>query len=101
LRGRFARARPRGPRLFALAFHGGIESRKIDPDATGFQGVLGEIERKPIGVVERERHLTLEVFAWLEIAAFIVEDRQPALQRPAEAGFLELEGLGDQGLRTN
>src|SRR6266849_5664338 len=75
-----ARARPRGTRLGPLALHCRVEGTNIDPDAAGLQRVLGEVERKPIGVRERERHLALEVVALLETAAFLVEDCQAALQ---------------------
>ena len=64
----------------------------------GSQRVLGEIERKAIGVVERERGLTLEPIALPEAATLLVEDGEPALQRLAKASFLELERLCDQRL---
>ena len=64
----------------------------------GLQRVLREVERKAVGVVERERGLALELVALLEAAALLVEDRKPALQRLAEARLLELERLGDQRL---
>ena len=70
----------------------------VDRDAARLERVLGEIERKAVGVVERERGLALEPVAALERAGLLVEDGKPALERLAEAGFLELERLGDQRL---
>ena len=64
----------------------------------GAQRILGEIERKAEGVVERERGLALEIVAALERLGLLVEDRQAALQGLAEARLFELQRLGDQRL---
>ena len=93
---RLAGARPGRARLLALLLHGVVEGRDVDADAARPQRVLGQIERKAVGVVERERGLAVEHVALLERLAGLVEDRKPALQRVAEADLLELQRLGDQ-----
>ena len=92
---RLARARPRRARLLALLLHGVGERRDIDADAARPQRVLGEVERKAVGVVQRERGHAVEHVAFLERLARLVEDRQATLERAAEAGFFELQRLGD------
>ncbi len=64
----------------------------------GAQRVLGEIEREAIGVVKRKRGDAVEHVALLERLARLIEDGQAALERVAEAGFLEFQRLGDQRL---
>src|SRR5262249_58505684 len=91
-----AGARPRSARLLALAFHRCVEGVGIDGDAARLERVLRQVERKAIGVVERERGLAVEPIALLEAPRLLVEDREPALERLAEAGLLELERLGNQ-----
>src|SRR5262245_18386977 len=54
LGGSVARAGPGGARLFSLALHGGVEAFGIDGDTARLERVLGEIEWKPVGVVERK-----------------------------------------------
>ncbi|HVL72418.1 MAG TPA: alanine--tRNA ligase, partial [Beijerinckiaceae bacterium] len=44
LGGGLARSGPGGPRLLALAFHRRGEGVRVDADAAGFQGVLGQVE---------------------------------------------------------
>src|SRR6185437_6029030 len=84
---RFARARPRGARLLALAFHRVVERRQIDRDAACAQRILRQIERKTIGVIERESGLAVEHGALLQAGAFFVQDGEAALQRSAETGL--------------
>src|SRR5690606_10432077 len=86
---RLAGAGPGGPRLLALARHRRVEALDIDADAARLERVLGEIEGKAIGVVERERGVAGEIFAGLERAGLGVEDRKTALEGAAEAGLLE------------
>ena len=93
-----AGARPRGARHFALALHRHVEAVEVDGDAARPERILGEVERKAVSVVERESHFALEVVAAPEIRGRLVEDRQSALQGLAEAGFLQPQRLGDQGL---
>ena len=96
--GGLARAGPRGARLLALLLHGVGERRDVDADAARPQRVLRQIERKAIGVVKRERGDAVEHVAFLERLRRLVEDRETALQRAAEANLFELERLGDQRL---
>ena len=84
--------------MLALALHGVGEGREIDADAARAQRVLREIERKAIGVVEREGGLAVEHGAFLQAGAFLVEKGKPARQHVAEARLFQLERLGDQRL---
>ena len=93
-----ARAGPRRARHLALAFHRGVERLDVDIDAAGSKRILGQVERKPVGVVERERDVALEPRAAAERLGLFIEDRKPALERLAKAPLLELERFGDQRL---
>ena len=93
-----AGARPRRARLGALPFHRIGEGGDVDADAARAQRVLRQVERKAIGVVEREGGVAVEHVALLQAAALLVEDREAALQRLAETGLFELQRLGDQRL---
>ena len=62
--------------FFALLLHGVGERRDVDADAARPQRVLGEVERKAVGVVQRERGHAVEHVAFLERLARLVEDRQ-------------------------
>src|SRR5271165_7459837 len=84
---RIAGAHPRRARLLLLLVHRGVERIDIHRNAARLERVLREIERKTIGVVERERDLALEPVAGLEGAALLVENGKPALERIAEAGL--------------
>ena len=90
------RSRPCRARLLALPVHRVGEGGDIDADAARFQRVLGEIERKAIGVVQRERGIAVEHVALLQAAAFLVEDREAALQRLAEPGLFQPQRFLDQ-----
>src|SRR6478672_8700867 len=97
---RLARSRPGCPRLRALTLHGVGEGSDIDRNPARTQRILREIKRKSIGVVERESSVAVEHRTLLEAFALLVEDGEAALEHAPEAGLLELEGLGDQGLRA-
>ena len=60
---RLARAGPGRARLLALALHGGVEGIRIDADAARLQGVLREVEREAVGIVEREGRVARELLA--------------------------------------
>ena len=70
----FPRARPGAPRLGPLALHRGVEPLEVDREAAGAQGVLREIERKAIGVVEAERCLAVEHAAVPERTRLVLEN---------------------------
>src|SRR5262249_50375867 len=53
LGGGVARAGPGGARLLALALHRGVEAFGIDADAARLERILGKVERKAVGIVER------------------------------------------------
>ena len=95
---RLARAGPGLARLGALALHRRGEAVVVDAHAARAQRVLGQVEREAVGVVELERDLAGELGAGLERARLLLEDRQAAHQRRAEARLLELQRLGDQRL---
>src|SRR5262249_32440326 len=72
-----------------------------DADAARPKGVLGEIEREAISVVERERGFAVEHGALLERFAGFFEQSEAALERAAKANLFELQGLGDERLGAN
>ena len=65
----------------------------VDGDAAGAQRVLRQIEREAIGVVKREGDIAAQALAGDEILRGVVQQRQAARQRGAEAGLLELQRL--------
>src|SRR5512143_4006301 len=97
---RLAGARPGFARLGALPLHGGGEAACIDADAARLQRILGQIVGEAISVVELERDLAGQRVAALQVPRLLVEQLQPALERLAEAGLLELERLLDEALRA-
>ena len=96
LGGGVARAGPGGARLLALALHGGVEAFGIDGDAARLERVLGEVEWKPVGVVERKGGFAGKLGAAPQILASLLEQREPALKRLAKPRLFELERFGDQ-----
>ncbi len=96
--GLLAGALPAGARLGPLALHGRLEAGEIDGHALGAQGVLGQIERKAVGVVELEGGLAGQLAAHRQARGRLLEQAQAAFQGLAKARFLELQQLGDQGL---
>ena len=76
----------------------GVEGRRVDRHAAGAQGVLGEIEREAVGVVELERGLAGQLGAGGEAGGRLVEQAEAALEGLAKARLLELQDLGDQRL---
>src|SRR4051812_20516334 len=98
LRRRLPRAGPGRTGLLALALHSGVEGVRIDADAARLQGILRQVEREAVGVVERESRVAREVLALGEAAGFLVEDSEAALQGLAEAGFLQFQRLRDERL---
>ena len=91
-----AGARPRRARLGLLLFHRVGERRLVDADAARLQRVLRQVEREAIGVVQRERGIAVEHVALLQASALLVEDRQAALQRLAEARLFQPQRFLDQ-----
>ena len=93
-----ARALPGGTGGLALARHGGVEAVRVDGAALGAQGILGQVEREAVSVVELEGDLAGQRGRRRQPAGLLLEQAQAALERAAEAGLLELEDLGDQRL---
>ena len=101
LLGLLARALPARPGLGALALHGRIEPGEIDGHAARAQRILGEIERKAVGVVQPERGCPGQLSARAQVRGRLLEQAQTALERVAKARLLELQHFGDQRLRTH
>ena len=93
---RVAGAGPARASLGALPLHGVVERGEIDADAARFQRVLGQVERKAVGVVELERRLAVEDVAGPQRTGRFVEQDEAARQRPLEARFLQAHRLADQ-----
>ena len=94
----FARPGPGAAGLGALARHRGVEAVDVDRQAARAQRILGEVEREAECVVELERRLAGKHAALSQRPRLVLEDREPARERDAEARLLELERLGDQRL---
>src|ERR1700722_12476831 len=90
---RLARARPGPARLGALALHRLGEAFGIDAEPSRAQRVLREVERKSVCVVEPEGDFAGELAALGQVAGLVLEDREAARQRRAEARLLELQGF--------
>ncbi len=93
-----AGALPMGAGFGALAVHGILKAGKVDMNTAGAQGILGEVEREAIGVVELEGGFAVQAVALLQLAARLVKQRQTAVESLAEAGLLQLQSLGNQRL---
>ena len=93
---RLARSGPGGAGLALLLGHGGVEAGRVHPAPALAQGVLGEIERKAVGVVELEGGLAGQRRALGQAGELVLQQAQAPVQRAAEAVLLELEGLADQ-----
>ena len=90
----FARTRPCRPRLGLLGLHRGVEALGIDRAALFAQRVLRQIQREAVGIVELERRLAGQGRALGQALQFLVEQLEPAVQRGAEALFLQLQRFG-------
>ena len=99
--GRLARAAPGLARLRLLLLHRRLEAGGIDGDAARLQRVLRQIERKAVGVVQAEGGLAREHLPFLQAGARFRQQAQALFQRLAEAGFFQLQGFGNQRLRTH
>src|SRR4029450_444223 len=91
LGGGVARAGPGGARLLALALHRGVERIGIDGDAARLERILGEVERKAVGIVEREGGFAGKLRAAPQFLAALLEQRKPARERLAKSRLLEPE----------
>ena len=81
-----------------LTRHGCFIAIQIDVKAAGAKGVLGQVKREAIGVIELEGDLALEHVASLERAGRFVQQGQAPAKRSAEPLFFLAQGLGDQSL---
>ena len=70
----------------------------VDGQAAGAHGVLGQVERKAVGVVELEGGLARQDAALGQARGRLLEQRHAAAERAAEALLLLAQGLGDAGL---
>ena len=97
---RLARARPCGACLGPLARHRPLETLDLDRATLAAQRILSEIEGKAEGVIKPKRDLAGQQRTRPKLADFVVQHTQTPIESLLEAAFLELEGLGDQGLRA-
>src|SRR5205814_1760136 len=95
---RLAGADPGGARARPRLLHFLVELIDVDGNAAGPQNVLRQVERKPVGVVERERDAAVERLAVLQPRALghLLEQREPATQRLPKPVFFEAQRPGDQ-----
>src|SRR5262249_12294406 len=95
---RLPRASPGAAPLLTLPAHRIAKRGDVDAEAASVQGVLRQVGREAVGVVERERGLAVEHVAFLQRLAGLVENREATLERLAEARLFEPQRLGDQRL---
>ena len=81
-----------------MALHCFGKRLRVDADAALSQGVLRQIKREAIGVVELESCFAVELVACFKRSRSLAEQKEAALQRSAEACLLQLQRLGDQRL---
>ena len=84
-----------GARLFALLLHGGFEAVQVDLNLALAADVGGEIDRKAVGVVQREEHLAIERAARRQAAERPFENFHAVLKGFAEALFFLAQYLFD------
>src|ERR1019366_5599770 len=90
-----------GSSALLLLVHQPVEARDIHLDRVIAQHVLGQIERKPIRVIQLERDLAGDrvTAALLDSCEFRVDQFQPAIERLAEARLLLGDYLGSLNRR--
>ncbi len=86
----------RGASAFFLLVHQAVEARDVDVNRMIAQHVLGQIERKSVGVVQLERDLAGQRMpaALLDAREFGVDQFQSAIERLAEARFFLRDHFG-------
>src|SRR5262249_19890682 len=99
-RGGRAPRRPGGAAPLAPARPRGVEAFGIDGDAARLERILGKVERKAVGIVEREGGFAGKLRAAPQSLAALLEQRKPARERLAEPRLFELERFRDQRLRA-
>ena len=85
-------------RLGLLPRHGSVEAGRVDGAVQRAQGVLRQVQREAIGVVQLERHLARQGGGGRQPGHFLIQQLQAAFQRLLEAGLLQLQGFLDQAL---
>jgi hypothetical protein len=98
---RLARAGPGLARHLALAIHGGLEAFQVDGDLSGPHRVLGQVERKAVGVVQLEGGLAGQHPAGGQTHCRLVQQGQTPAQGAAEAFLLLAQGFDDQRARAD
>ena len=91
-----AGAAPGGARAFALFRHGGVETVHVNRAVPLAQRILGEVERKSVGIVKAERNFPWQRFTFAEACDLFAEQSEAAFQHGAETGLFELQGFGSE-----
>ena len=91
-------ADPAAPRFLALPRHRRVETLGRHLAAAAAQHVLGQIERKPIGVVEPEGNFARQRLVGTQPRGLLIEQAQPAFEGLPEIALFEPQRLGDQRL---
>ena len=94
--GRFARTGPCGTRLGLLRIHRGVEAFKVNLAVLFAQGILGQIDREAVGVIEFERGLARQIGTGGQALEFVIQQLQTAVQRLFEARFFQQQCLCNQ-----
>src|SRR5690606_27560803 len=83
-----AGAGPAGARLLLPLRHRGFEAVEVDGKAARAQRVLGQVERKAVGVVEAEGGLASQRLAGLQPGYSVFQQRHAAAEGAQEAFLL-------------
>ena len=93
-----ARSGPALAGLLPLALHRRVEPGGIDRAALAAQHILGQVERKTVGVVKTERDVARQPLGRAETGGLVGEQLEAAVEHFLEPRFLVPQGLGDQRL---
>ena len=85
----------------SLPFHGGVKTSQIDIATLAAQHVLGQVQRKPVGVVKTEGDIAGQCFTIAQLVRLVSEKTKTAVQRLTKSGLFQFQCFSHQRLGTN
>ena len=79
-----------------MRIHRGVEAFKVNLAVLFAQGVLGQIDREAVSVIEFERGLARQIGTGGQALEFVIQQLQTAVQRLFEARFFQQQCLCNQ-----
>ena len=76
-----------------LFFHGLVKAAGIDADIFGLEGVLRQVKRKSVSIVQFECGSTRKFISFFKILRFIVQQAEAFVQRAQKSGFFGFDGV--------